>query len=129
MSLNSGRLLSLLAFALASLIATTSVGAAGPAALVESVLTNSVSTEVMSYAETGKTFKLRPQDGMVLSYMNSCVRETITGGTVTIGIDHSTVQGGTVSRTNLDCGSNGFVLTSSTTEFAGRVFRGLSPAR
>jgi hypothetical protein len=32
--------------------------------------------------------------GIVLSYLNSCVRETISGGTVTVGTDQSEVQGG-----------------------------------
>jgi hypothetical protein len=110
------------------LIAATSVGVAGPAALVESLVTVPASTSVMSYVETGKTFRLGPQDTMVLSYLDSCVRETITGGTVIIGIDRSNVQGGIVTRTNLDCGSNPVKLTGSTGagQFAGRALRGLS---
>jgi hypothetical protein len=32
----------------------------------------------MSYVDTGQTFQLGPRDSMVLSYMNSCIRETIT---------------------------------------------------
>jgi hypothetical protein len=84
--------------AVAGLIAATSVGVAGPAGLVESVVTQSASTNVMSYVETGKTFRLGPQDTMVLSYPDACLRETITGGTVTIGIDQSEVQGGQVAR-------------------------------
>jgi hypothetical protein len=113
--------------AVACLIAATSVGVAGPAALVESVVTQSASTNVMSYVETGKRFRLGPQDTMVLSYLDSCLRETITGGTVTIGIDHSEVQGGKVTRTKLDCGSNLFELTGSTgtAQVAGRALRGL----
>ena len=55
--------------AVACLIAATSVGAAGPAALVESVGTQSASTNIMSYVETGKTFRLGAQDTMVLSYL------------------------------------------------------------
>ena len=113
--------------AVACLIAATSVGVAGPAALVESVVTQSASTNVMSYVETGKTFRLGPQDTMVLSYLDSCLRETITGGTVTIGIDHSEVQGGEVTRTKLDCGSDLVELTGSTAQFAGRAVRGLPP--
>ena len=108
--------------AVACLIAATSVGAAGPAALVESV---GASTNIMSYVETGKTFRLGAQDTMVLSYLDSCLRETITGGTVIIGIDHSEVRGGKVTRTKLDCGSNLFELTGSTAQVAGRALRGL----
>src|ERR1700720_3007302 len=79
------------------------------------------------YVETGKTFRLGAQDTMVLSYLDSCLRETITGGTVTIGIDHSEVQGGEVTRTKLDCGSDLVELTGSTAQFAGRAVRGLPP--
>jgi hypothetical protein len=83
----------------------------------------------MSYAEKGKTFRLGPEDTMVLSYLNSCVRETITGGMVTIGIDESKVQGGTVKRTNLECPSHLLVPTSSSnTDFAGRALRGPAEA-
>ena len=65
MSLYSDRILSMSAvyrlnLAVACLIAATSVGVAGPAALVESVVTQSESTNVMSYVETGKTFRLVP---------------------------------------------------------------------
>jgi hypothetical protein len=130
MSLYSDRILSMSAvyrlnLAVACLIAATSVGVAGPAALVESVVTQSATTSVMSYVETGKTFPLGPQDTMVLSYLDSCFRETITGGTVIIGIDHSEVRGGKVTRTKLDCGPNLFELTGSTAQVAGRALRGL----
>jgi hypothetical protein len=129
MSLSFDRIPSISAvnLAVACLIAATSVGVAGPAALVESVVTQSASTNVMSYVETGKRFRLGSQDTMVLSYLDSCLRETITGGTVTIGIDHSEVQGGKVTRTKLDCGSNLVELTGSTAQFAGRAVRGLPP--
>jgi hypothetical protein len=52
-------------------------------------------------------------------------QETITGGTVIIGIDHSEVRGGKVTRTKLDCGSNLFELTGSTAQVAGRALRSL----
>ena len=133
MLLYSDRILSMSAayglnLAVAGLIAATSVGVAGPAGLVESVVTQSASTNVMSYVETGKTFRLGPQDTMVLSYPEACLRETITGGTVTIGIDQSEVQGGQVGRTKLDCGSNLFELTGSTgaAQVHGRALRGLA---
>ena len=127
MSLYFDRILSMSALyrvnlAVACLIAATSVGVAGPAALVESVGTQS---NIMSYVETGKTFRLGAQDTMVLSYLDSCLRETITGGTVIIGIDHSEVRGGKVTRTKLDCGSNLFELTGATAQVAGRALRGL----
>jgi hypothetical protein len=133
MSFYSDRILSMspayrLSLAGAGLIAATSVGAAGPAALVESVVTQSASANVMSYVEMGKTFRLGPEDTMILSYPDACLRETITGGTVTIGIDRSEVQGGQVARTKLDCGSRLFELTGSTgaAQVPGRALRGMA---
>ena len=119
MSLYSDRILSMSAayrlnLAVVGLLAATSIGVAGPTALVESVVTQSASANVMSYVETGKTFRLGTEDTMTLNYPDACLRETITGGTVTIGIDRSEVQGGQVARIKLDCGSRLFELTGST---------------
>ena len=64
----------------------------------------------------------------MLSYLHSCVRETITGGTVTVGVDQSEVQAGKVTRTKLNCGESMFVPTgNSDAQFAGRVLRGPTP--
>jgi hypothetical protein len=133
MSFYSDRVLSVSAayrtnLAVTGLIAATSVWAAEPAALVESVVTQSASANVMSYVEMGKTFRLGPEDTMILSYPDACLRETITGGTVTIGVDRSEVQGGQVARTTLDCGSRLFELTGSTgaAQVPGRALRGIA---
>src|ERR1700737_2473986 len=87
----------------AAVLATTSAGVAEPAALVENVVGHSALTEVMTYLDTGRTIRLGPRDTIVLSYLHSCVRETIIGGTVTIGVDQSEVRAGKVTRTKLDC--------------------------
>jgi hypothetical protein len=117
--------------ALAAVVATTSAGIAAPmqAALVESVTGHTGAVEVMDYLDAGQTIRLGVHDTIVLSYLHSCVRETITGGTVTIGTEQSEVQAGKVTRTKADCGERTFVLTSggSDVQFAGRVFRGLKP--
>ena len=64
----------------------------------------------------------------MLIYPHSCVRETITGGMVTVGIDQSEVRAGKVTRTKLDCGEIMFVPTgNSDAQFAGRVLRGPKP--
>jgi hypothetical protein len=79
-------------------------------------------------ANTGRTIRLGPRDTIVLSYLHSCVRETIIGGTVTIGVDQSEVRAGKLTRTKLDCGESMFVPTgNSDAQFAGRVFRGTKP--
>jgi len=116
------------ALTLASLVATPSGGVAAPmqVALVENVTGQSARVEVMDYLDAGQTIRLAPQDTIILSYMHSCVREMITGGTVTVGTDQSEVKAGKVTRTKLDCGERTFVLNgSSEVQTAGKVFRGL----
>ena len=82
----------------------------------------------MDYVDAGQTIRLGPHDTIVLSYLNSCVRETITGGTVTVGVEQSEVQAGKVTRSKVDCGEPTFALTgNSEIQFAGRVFRGPKP--
>jgi hypothetical protein len=111
----------------AAVLATTSAGVAEPAALVENVVGHSA-LKVMTYLDTGRTIRLGPRDTIVLSYLHSCVRETIIGGTVTIGVDQSEVRAGKVTRTKLDCGESMFVPTgNSDAQFAGRVSRGTKP--
>jgi hypothetical protein len=117
--------------AVAAALATTSAGIAGPmqAALVENVTGHSAQVEVMEYLDAGQIVRLGPDDTIVLNYLHSCIRETITGGTVTVGIDQSEVQAGKVTRTRLDCREATFVLTGdSEIQISGRVFRGPKPA-
>ena len=116
--------------AVAAVLTTTSAGLAGPmqAALVENVTGRSAQVQVMDYVDAGQTIRLGPHDTIVLSYLHSCVRETITGGTVTVGVEQSEVQAGKVTRSKVDCGEPTFVLTgNSEIQFAGRVFRGPKP--
>ena len=50
--------------------------------------------EFMDYVETGRCIELGARGGIVRQRLNSCVCETISGGTVTVGTDQSDVQGG-----------------------------------
>ena len=52
------------------------------------------------------------------------MREMITGGTVTVGIDQSQVQSGEVKRSDGRCDVGKMELTGAHTEIAGRTFRG-----
>ena len=69
------------------------------AALVEDVKGQVAGLEVMDYLAPGRTFRLEPDESVVIDYLNSCVRETIHGGTVKIGVKQSEVQSGAVERT------------------------------
>ena len=95
-----------------------------PVALVEEVSGAPAGVEFMDYVETGKTIELGARGGIVLSYLNSCVCETISGGTVTVGTDQSDVQGGKVARTKVPCDPGNLALMGDKSgQFAGRVFR------
>jgi hypothetical protein len=107
-----------------------SIAVAGPApvALVENVSGNPAGIELMDYVEIGKVIELGARDAIVLSYMQSCVRETITGGTVTVGADQSNVHGGKVARAKVPCEAGKMLLaTNEAAQFGGKIFRG-SPA-
>ena len=116
--------LAILAFAAA--LAIIPATAEDATALVESINSHSQRVELMTYAHVGQVIRLSPDQTMVLSYKNSCVRETITGGTVTVGIEHSEVQSGDVKRVNGSCNAGKVELTGAQTAISGRAYRGLT---
>jgi hypothetical protein len=84
-----------------------------PTALVEDVKGSTTDVEFMDYVGGGQVIKLGPGDVVVLSYLKSCQHETITGGTVLVGTDHSEVQGGEVVRTTVPCDGGKIRLSSA----------------
>jgi hypothetical protein len=83
-----------------------------PTALVEDVKSATADTEFMDYVGNGQVVKLAPGDVLVLSYLKSCEHETITGGTVTVGAEHSDVQDGQVVRAKVPCDGGKIRLSS-----------------
>jgi hypothetical protein len=114
------------ALALAGAVAVASVAVADPidVALVESLTGNSPGVEHMDYVRAGQVIRLAPHQTIELSYMSSCLRETITGGTVTIGTGWSEVQSGVMKRTKGQCDVGKMVLTSALSHIGGRTLRG-----
>ena len=95
-----------------------------PAALVEDVTSKSAGVEFMDYVVPGRVLKLAAADQLVLGYLRSCWRETITGGTVTIGLEQSEVAGGTVRRQKVQCDGGRMRLTQAQAQQSGAmVFR------
>src|SRR4051812_34484614 len=74
-----------------------------PVAVVEDVSGKSAGVEFMDYVPAGKVIRLAPSDALVLSYMKSCWREEIHGGTVTVGPEQSDVKDGKVRRMKVEC--------------------------
>jgi hypothetical protein len=103
--------------------------AQGPVAVVEDVQGKVSDVEFMDYVVPGKVIKLGPDSRLVLGYMKSCRRETITGGgTVTIGEEQSVVQLGDIKSAKVDCDAHAQLVDQSTGESAATVVRSMNPA-
>ena len=98
--------------------------AQSPAAVVEEVQGSVPGIQFMDYVDPGQVIRLGAHDRIVLGYLNSCWRETISGGTVTVGTEQSDVAGGDVARAKVACEGGKMLLSS---ELAGKsaamVFR------
>ena len=87
-----------------------------PTALVEDVKSAAGEVEFMDYVGIGQVIRLGPRDVLVLSYLKSCAHETITGsaggGSVTVGLEASEVQGVQIVRTKVACDGGKIRLSS-----------------
>jgi hypothetical protein len=112
--------------AVAWLASETMVMAAGPVAVVEEVTGKRAGIEFMDYVEAGKVIVLGSHDKIVLGYLQSCWRETITGGRVVVGMEQSEVQGGEVERVRVKCdGGKIQFMPAQAVQSAGTISRGL----
>ena len=112
--------------AFAGALAATPALAGDAVALIESLAGQSQRVELMKYAHAGQVIRLGPDQTLVLSYRDSCVRETITGGTVTIGTDQSEVRAGEVTRMGGQCVVGRVDIRDGQVSVGGRSFRGLA---
>ncbi len=109
-----------------SLRFATSAFAGPPAALVEDVSGASAGVEPFGYVQPGEVIRLGARDLIVLRYLNSCTREKIQGGIVTIGSDQSEVQFGIVERNFVPCDTGRMQLTAEiAAQSAGAAFRSI----
>ncbi len=112
------------------LITTAGAAPQAPVAVVEDVRGNVAGIEFMDYVSSGQVIKLGPKDQIVLGYMKSCWRETITGGTVVVGTEQSLVYQSVVDRSKVDCDPSGMQLGEhQADQSAATVFRSMSPAQ
>jgi hypothetical protein len=82
-----------------------------PAAIVEDVQGKVDGIAFMDYVAPGKIIKLGPKASVTLSYLKSCLRETISEGVVLVGAEQSTVQLGEVKRDKVPCDTNAAQLS------------------
>ncbi len=114
--------------ALVGFMALAGSAAAQPVAVVEEVQGKVTGAEFMDYVAPGKIIKLGPTGSIVLSYMRSCRRETITGiGTVIVGTDESMVHLAEVKGAKMDCDSGHAHATArETSDVAATVVRSMA---
>ncbi|MHA1573899.1 MAG: hypothetical protein ACTSX8_07880 [Alphaproteobacteria bacterium] len=112
------------------LLATTLVWPGGGAragqiaAIVEELSASIVGIQPMDLLEQGRIIELGEGVTLTLGYLRSCIRETITGGRVTVGEEESKVENGTRLAEEVDCDGGLFIKSSKRgDEVAGAVFR------
>ena len=104
--------------------------AQAPVAVVEDVSSKSAGVEFMDYVAPGKVIKLQSGDSIILGYLRSCWRETINGGTVTVGHAQSDVSGGTIARVRVECDGGRMELAAAQAkQSAATVFRKVTTIR
>jgi hypothetical protein len=102
----------------------TVVFAQAPVAVVEEVTGGFFGVEFMDFVSAGKVILLGASGHLVLGYLKSCWQETITGGTVNVGIEQSEVLSGKVSRVKVECsGGNIQITAEQTNQSAAMAFR------
>jgi hypothetical protein len=114
--------------AIVGLVGFTGLAAAqAPVAVVEDVQGKVTGAEFMDYVVPGAVIKIGPAGMVVLGYMKSCRRETITGvGTVIVGAEESMVHLGEVRAAKVQCDSSHSQLIDRTVrESAATVVRSI----
>jgi hypothetical protein len=93
------------------IFAASTVQASEDTAIVESLTSDRHDLQEMDFLGNGRTFDLQEGEVLTLVYLNSCVQEVITGGTVTIGARKSEIIGGSIKTSAVKC--DGDVMTAS----------------
>jgi hypothetical protein len=80
----------------------------------------------MDYLYEGQALSLKSGQVLVLGYLQSCLQEIITGGTIIIGRERSAVTAGIVERRKVECDGNRLTLTAEEAATSGAmVYRDL----
>jgi hypothetical protein len=118
--------------AIIALVGSTGLAAAQtPVAVVEDVQGKVTGVEFMDYVVPGKVIKLGPGGTVVLGYLKSCRRETISGvGTVIVGAEESMVHLGDIKAGKVQCDpGQSQLITREVGESAATVVRSVNEAR
>jgi hypothetical protein len=105
--------------------------AQSPVAVIEEVQGKVTGAEFMDYVTPKTVIKLGDGGSVVISYMNSCRREKISGiGTVIVGTDESKVHLADVQAEKTECDSKqAHATTKATSEVAATVLRSIDKSK
>jgi hypothetical protein len=90
-----------------------------PVAVVEQVAAPSTGLQFMDFVESGRLIKLKAGESLSLGYFGSCIQERIVGGSVWIGTNQSNVDGGEVSREQVECDGGRLQLDANGNDSSG----------
>ncbi len=95
-----------------------------PVAIVEEIGAGVADVQVFDYLRPGDEIALAEGEVLILGYLRSCLRETITGGRVIVGQSESKVENGLIVRQRVECDGGAAVLTAEQAGKSGvSVFR------
>lgn len=98
-----------------------------PVAIIEDIQGHDSQLSFMDYVNEGLVIKLGNNGKLVIGYLRSCRRETITGGTVTVGTLQSNVDNGQLLREDVECDGGSANLSGQVAATSGALaFRGAS---
>jgi hypothetical protein len=129
MGASTGRRSRRFAIALLALAAARPALAGEPAAIIEEVAAPSLALQVMDYVAAGQVIALKPGESITLGYLASCERERISGGTITVGTTESTVAGGTLQRSRVECDGGTLQLSADQAAKSGVLVFRKNPAK
>lgn len=90
-----------------------------PSAMVEDISSDRDDVQLMDYLLPGQVIELSGGESLSISYFSSCVMETITGGTVTVGERKSAVTGGQIASDYVSCDDRVMILAEGQQQDAG----------
>lgn len=92
-----------------------------PVAVVEEISDPSAGVEPFEFLLEGRVIALSAGTVAVIGYLQSCVREIVTAGTILVGERQSQVNGGTVTREKVQCDGGRLILTRAQARASGVV--------
>lgn len=108
-----------------AVIVFVSAANAEPTAIVEDIEAAGSKLSFMDYVEAGDVVQLAADERLVLGYFASCMQESIVGGTITVGLQGSSIAGGVVQRVKVQCDDGTVELGEGQAKNSGVVaFRG-----